>query len=482
MQLRIKNENNGKVSKFAEGEYWVGKGADCDLAIDGPNITDHHARLIVSADEIFLSSTAEAHLIDYLGVSVTHIAFNRSFQVTIDSVTLTGFPTKTSRLNRSVGKKLNAFQAGSQQFSVKDIRILSILAMMVFVFITYLLVRIPSQNRFDYFKHQEILKRGISLSRYLAEINRDAMQSEAFNKIRVTPVSLEEGVRYAYVVNAQGNILAPLESAGSPFEHASILHLDAQKEPVVVEGEKNENIIIYPIAGIAGTIGAAIIGYDIKYADNLPVPTGGLASLVSLLVLIILSGLTAVWIVRLFLGQISRLNDEVNLAIKNDADKINFKIPYTELEHLLTNINRLLAGKVMAEYKDPPVPLPTRTVTDGDDFETRNKDLPMIPGFIRNSDHAWCLLSNNDLQVPDWSQHFARRFATAHAVKGGHLAEVIENTDLVNAISSVIDDPFTTGMPIDEAPELTLSKIQLNDFFTVIVFEESDVNHSSGNV
>lgn len=480
--MKLQLLNKGSTYKFTEGEYLIGKGNDCDLIIEGPATKDAPVRLIVTAKEVLLSSLDQSEAIDYLGVPVANIAFDRDFKVTINDETIFGTVVKEKRLNIKNIKLGNVLQTLTTYTFKNDIRVIASLMIAIFVVLTYLFVRMPSNGRFDDFKTQEVIKRGILLARYLAEVNRGFIIDGAFNKMRVTPISLEEGVRYAYLVNAEGHLLAPIEKADGQFNRELVKELQAREKLTVAEGQSGEKIILYPIASVSGIVGAAIIGYDVGYADNLPVPTGGLISLITLFLLIVLSVLAGLWISRLFLTQIGHFNDEVNVAIKNSARQLTLETPYSEMSNLLVNINRLLAGKSMNELN-----IDSKSISEQKEAELTTEanldshQIP-IPGFIRDMDNAWCLLNIQDYQVSDWNEHFKKRYTKSGAISGDHLVEVLENVKIVNAISSFINDPSLSNVKVDDETPLILSKVIYNEYYSFIIFEEQDGNHSSGSV
>ncbi len=445
MKFCIEINNDTGFHTLAEGEYTLGGTVDCDILVADPGLDGANLQLIIESQKVYLSSSTDSRQLYYLDTPVQHIVFDRDFQVRFGAARISCLFEKGKKLNSLIPRLRSFFHTKWREIQQGDLRRLLVLLFLLFLVASYLLLRIPAQGQFAYFNHQEIVKRGLLLSRYLAEINRDVLKKKEYNLLRVLPVSSEEGVVAAMFTDNRGKVLA---GGISGSEHAvvskKLQKALAVKESTVETGESDRLFIFSPLIEDNQTLGMAVLVYDIEKAHILSVPTGSLLGLVLFGCLVLLGSLIAMWIARLFLNQIDELNDQLNIAIKNGEDRLGgATAPYKEMEQIRAGINRLLTYS-NAALSSQSLSLASEAAIvpgEGEREEIAGKEAPAI---VKEQDKFWLVIDPVSFLITDFSQKFSNTYVKSGARPGQHLVEMIDNPELIKVVSELIDPSSVT--------------------------------------
>ncbi len=473
MKLCIEIDNDTGFHTLKDGEYTLGA-EDCDIPLNDPDLDGAFLQLSVEGERVYLSSSDSSHSLFYLGVPVQHIVFKRHFQVRFGASRISGIFDKQKLLVSRIPQVRSLLAKWKESLEQGDLRKLLVLLFLLSLLGAYLLIQIPAKRQFAYFNHQEIIKRGALLCRYLAEINRDALKNREFDLLRLSPISAEEGVVSALITDRQGRILLGEES-GPGVVPEKLKQALSEKKTVIETDKKSQTVIFYPVIEQQNnnkqTLGMAVVIYDPGKAYILPVPTNTFSGLILFGGFLLLGSLVAIWIAGLFLKQIDELGDQLAIAIKNGEDHLTgSSAPYREMTQLKAAINRLLAYNRLASSSQA-LPASRQEEREEDGVTGRQQ---IVAG---EKDEACFIINPVSFLITDCSEKFRKSYAKTGAEVGQHLVDMVDDMELVRIVSELIDPSTETeSMELDTPRAVRISAKRISKDETFILFEERDAN------
>lgn len=471
MSLELQIIKNGALERnlyLEPGEYIVGRDQASDIVLADKTVSGKHAALSVSDKTVQVRDLGSTNGTLIKGKRIKEKNLKGDFSFDIGAYTLRG-AFKGAAVSAKGG-----FSALPPRFVVYTVLVALIMVAGLFFYV-------PLQDALKDFQKREALKRGILLSRYLSEINEYPMQLKMLDQVRVVPVSEEDGVVYAYVVDGYGKVLAPAQGMGRFLELPHVNDALELAELKTWTGPDGERIIFCPIYHGDKLLGGALLGYDMKRAvEAVGGGSGGKASLLFILMLA-LAFLSGWYILRVFKRPLRQLAEEVGICLKERRDHLQLKGSYKELQALVEAYERLLylvvSRPVDRESKprdpesknpprdpEPPQPRPVPVAEEPvsppasprKEMEPRQVEEPEPPvaaavefGPVAepapvavDETVAHCVIDLERYVLLSANATFMSRFIEGQeSVADMHMIVVFQDPDMINAISNMAEDP-----------------------------------------
>jgi hypothetical protein len=401
-----------KTYELAAGEHSLGRAEDNRIPLVDKAVSGRHAVLLLDEKSALLRDADSRNGVLVAGEKISEKRFTQTFEAQIGPYVLRVAP-RTAVKRKSPGAPLRPL----------------VYALLVALagFIS-LLNALPQQVGFADFRDREVLKRGILLGRYLAEVNTLPLQTRAYDQIRTITVSQEEGVTFAYVIDATGKILAPASDLGKSLDKPPYDQGLRDKTLKVWDGDKGLKIVFYPIKNAELFIGAAVLGYDVGRAAALLDP-GAEKWLLPLVFSLGCGVLAAFLLLRLFFRPLGRLAEELGLCLKQRRDSLNYATRNPEFMPLVDACNRLLL-----QAARPGQPGREASGAPSADPAASAPSAPLAP------DAAWCRLDLETHRVLDHNEAFGRLPGAPEQARGLHLLEVFADPELLQTVSGLLED------------------------------------------
>jgi HAMP domain-containing protein len=277
-------------------------------------------------------------------------------------------------------------------------------------------------------------------------------------------------VAYAYLVDTDGQILAPLEERGDFLDWPAFSSAVAKEAVTVGEGKKGEQILFYPLKVFNQLRAAAVVGFASGTADSSESGTTSAGTFALLFVLMVLGGGLAAVALKIFLKPLQNLEEEVRVALKNNQTELNFKAPYREIEELAQAFSRLLTK--------PSVPSPPsawreeKPVSPTSESGKKTSD---IFQELDGLDTPWCVLDTAESQVARYNDGFRALCDNPKLTGGMHILEVFQQPNMLRAVSSLVDAPDQVRAEIEDTdPPMQIQKRPVPEGTgqIILIFEE----------
>lgn len=467
--LIIRNGLTEDTMKLAGGHYTVGRSGGCDIVLNHSSISKKHAVIRVADDKVTVEDAGSVNGIFDKNEKITKRTYSGGFQLAMGPFTLKG----------SVGGKAVAGVPGdggkaagglSRTLARLDLRLVLFVFFALLVAVAYWGIQKPVTQEAVSFKQEEITKRRILLARYLSEINRYAVENNEPDKLRVEPVNLEEEVAYAYVVNTDGQVLAPLEDRGDFLDWAEFSTAVKNGAITVGKGKGGEQVVFYPLKVFNRLMAAAVVGYASGDADLSQSPGGSTGTYALLFILLALGGVLAALSLKLFLKPLKDLEEEVRVALKNNRTGINFRAPYKEIEELAQAFSRLLAKTPVSAA----APVSPREKAAAPSAATGKKSIGAFEE-LAGLEAAWCVLDTVENQITRFNEGFRTLFDNQKPAEGMHILEVFQEPNMLRAVSNLTDAPEQVCAEIEETdPPMQIRKkpVPEDTGKMILIFEE----------
>jgi hypothetical protein len=428
------------------GTYSVGRSPSSDIVLADAEVSKSHAVLTLDSQGIGIQDRDSANGIFFQGRRIGEHRFSGDFEVCIGPFVLRESPPeKTGKTPaRETGK---GFRDRLRTLSVANIRISLFLLITLVMVLTILIGYRPMSRQVSELQRQEFLRTGILLTRYLAEMNRPFLEEGPIGRVRVSPVNQEDGVLYAYVLDAYGRIIAPHEQQGNFLDWDGLSAAFGNNQLVLADGPSQEKLIFYPIGYQNKVIGAAVTGYAFRQlAGRSRTGLGGTAVML-LVVLFIVSMVLTRFITRSFLKPLTAVNEEVEIAIKENRDRLVFSAPYPELAALVQNLNRLLVrrpdpGRAPRVPESSPAPAAAGFQGKGEPRACGNpaEEPPVGPDTAPALDpgEPWFLVDRDSFTLSGLSPALAALPWARECREGMHLIEAFD-ADFIQAVSRLME-------------------------------------------
>jgi len=463
MSKKIQILKNGQLQDTLElesGTYALGRGADADIVLADSAVSKTHAVLSIEKDGFIVKDNGSSNGIFHQGKKFFEKRFKGDFEIEIKPFTInTGGNT-----GRDEAETSHAATDALRNFSINNIKLSIFLIFTLTMMLTILIGFAPLKKQTAAIQRQEVMKSGILLSRYLAEMNRPFLETGQNSMVRTSPIQLEDGVMYAFVLDLHGRIIAPHEKQGDFFNWSGLSNAFAGAKLKIEDGTQGEKIIFYPVQHQNETIGAAVIGFAYQQAAGGKTSGMGAVVFVLLAILFIIGLAMSFLLTRAFLNPLKSLYEEVEIAIKQSSTSINFKAPYKELEYLKRAFNRLLIrrGSSPSDFPTAAVATPQKPATGtspGKEQASQAQATTKFPGLSPESadqqleaiSAPWCIINRESYTLVRFSDNFTPGLGTPDCKIGMHIIEALE-TDIIPAVSQMIDsespDNQTNGQQI----------------------------------
>ena len=466
----LKNGVPEKTLDLADGTYSLGRSPNADIVLSDNAVSKTHALLTVDQDRISVTDKGSANGIFFQGRKITEKTFDTHFEIDIKPFTIRTTAGDMPESDDAALQKIDAVR----HFSINNIKVSLFLIFAVIMLFSVLIGYFPLKQKTAAIARQEKLKAGILLTRYLAEMNRPFLSDEQHSLVRTSPVQMEDGVVYAFVVDAHGRIIAPREKQGDYVDWAGISKAFADAKLTVEDGKQNEKIIFYPVIQQNQIMGAAILGFAWQQTGTDAASGMGFLAILLIAVLFGIGFIMAYLLARSFLNPMKSLYEAVEIAIKNDAASLAYQAPYAELDNLKRAFDRLLARtSAAASPHDSYSEAAAAPRTSKGNFHPRDIHQPaedngaaaatgpFLSGAASSSSppssassaasgaslkdlkSPWCVIDRENYVLVNCSDNFSPGLGTKDCRPGMHVIEALE-TDIIPAVSQMIDTDDAT--------------------------------------
>jgi type III secretion system (T3SS) inner membrane Yop/YscD-like protein len=487
MSIDIQILKNGRLQKALQlenGTYALGRAADADIVLEDSAVSKNHATLTIEDKSFQITDSGSSNGIFLQGKKFIEQTFKNSFEIEIKPFTIRTPDSAEAEIDKSAGAVVSSIR----HFSINNIKTSILLLFSITMFLTVLIGYIPLKKQTETIVRQEMLKSGILLTRYLAEMNRPFLETGQKTQIRTSPIKLEDGVIYAFVVDAHGRIIAPPEKQGDFLDWPGLSSAFAGKKLKIEDGKQNEKVIFYPVRQQNKTIGAAIIGFAWQQTAGQQTAGMGVLGFFLIAILFVIGILMSHLLAKAFLNPLKTLYEEVEIAIKKGSTALDYQAPYSELNNLKRTFNRLLMRKKssptsFASSAGSPKTLDEKHPTSPREKETLPataafpSSLPASPGSGTTDEQLaeitapWCIIDRENYTLVRHSDNFATNLGTPDCRQGMHIIEALETT-IIPAVSEMIDS--------DDSTKLTVSHANKTYFLRRMTSKDAcaaDINH-----
>ncbi len=220
--------------------------------------------------------------------------------------------------------------------------------------LAFLLLALPLMRTLGNALVEESQLRGRALLDVLAAANEAALGQARLQDVSVSRVLHETGVTAAYVVDAEGALVAPPDDAGGPLRLEGVeVDFTRLSRPLELEAADGDYVVAKPIDYRGRPVGVAVLRYRL--------PRGGSAwtSLVLVLGSLLMAlGVGAAVLVarRITLSPLKELSEDVLALRDGQASMVSEERPYGELTELARNLNDVLQSRTEASGESPEAP------------------------------------------------------------------------------------------------------------------------------
>jgi hypothetical protein len=464
----LKNGALAQTRTLEDGSYTLGRSPSADIVLPDNAVSKTHALLTIDQDRISVTDKGSANGLFFQGRKIAEKTFDSHFEIDIKPFTLRTTAEDMPESDEAAVQKISAIR----YFSINNIKVSLFLIFAVIMLLTVLIGYFPLKQKTASIARQEKLKSGILLTRYLAEMNRPFLAEEQHTQVRTSPVRMEDGVIYAFVVDARGRIIAPREKQGDYVDWTGLSGAFADAKLKVEDGKQGEKIIFYPVIQQDQIAGAAILGFAWQQTGTAAASGMGFLAILLIAILFGIGFIMAHLLARSFLSPMKSLYEAMEIAIKNGATALAYEAPYTELENLKRTFDRLLARKAAASSPEPysqnvsssgnPAaapqlenqisesrkapqpsrdnaaaaetgPFPSIRAEDRADSASKSSD-----GSTKDLKAPWCVIDRENYVLVRCSENFKPGLGTKDCQPGMHVIEALE-TDIIPAVSQLID-------------------------------------------
>ena len=430
--LRVQIKNNGILDRtllLAPGSYVIGR-EQADIVLAHASVSKKHALLTVHPEGATISDCDSMNGVFCDGEKIREKNFGQNFDLEIAPFGIQG----TFEKQQTPGKYQNLLEG----FALVNMKLTLSLALVILIILTFAAVFFPLSSSVKSFQSEEILKRGRMYAKYLADTNKYLLES---GSVTVDSITGEEGILYAFIVDDLGKILAPEEKMGTLLDVPEVVAALREGKEKSAQGNAGEKIFIYPIKGVRVAKGAAVVGFNAERAEKAGISAIKVYANLILLALLAAGIYLGVFLLRLFSMPLQKLDEDVNIAMKERKQHINFTSSEGAINNLVTTFNRLLFMNSGCKEEQP---LAQGTI----DLHDRHQP-SVAPGMgspriimsnLAQLEAPWCIINRDMFAIEQYSQEFVDILCCLKIKPGIHLLEAFDDPQTVKIISSMIDD------------------------------------------
>ena len=370
----------------------------------------------------------------------------------------------------------------SLSWSAKLLFLVSSVALLVYFILAYPLVRtLGSALR------EESLRRGRTLLSLAAAANGNAVGEGRIRDASVDNVLREERVKEAFLLDLEGNVLAPASRADEVL--TTIDGIDAELGDIrtfYLGRRGSDYVMVQPLLHRSRRVGFAVLVYEAATAS-----ASWATAVLFLAFLVLLLGVVSALIFgkRMTLEPLSSFRDDVEAVVKGDADYVPPQQGFAELSELARSVNRLIA-RAFTVSAAPPAPSPApeappapvarparptqRAQTAGSSETSSKRPVTAAVNTSPDPDAARFWVDENFIVVRADDEAAALVGATATGMEGKHLIEAVADQkllevilDAVNALEELLAAETTAALPGGATLQVTASRDQ--DHGTTVV-------------
>ncbi len=330
----LKNGAVLETRSLPPGEYGVGRDEGNAIVLRDPAVSGRHALLTVQDQGCRVRDLDSTNGTFCEGQRITTRDCSGPCELQLGAHLLRLAPAASETAKPSASGK------GGLRALPPALVVYSVLATVVLIM--GLFFYLPLQGAIRNYQQREALERGIILLRYLAEINSYPLARQDLDQVRVLPVSKEDGVVYAYVLDTYGKVLAPAQELGRFLELPGLDQALQRPELQIWVGPDGERVLYLPILQSRTRIGSALLGYNLGHAVAALESVGSGRAMVLFVIMLVLALGGGWYILRVFLRPLRQLSEEAGICLKERRDQLQFAGGYRELKGLVELFNRLL--------------------------------------------------------------------------------------------------------------------------------------------
>ncbi len=412
--------------ELAPGRHLVGRQEGCAVVLADSDVSSVHAQIEVGEREVVVKDMESLNGVFSRGKKIGKVSFSQDVDFEIAGYSFTG--------RFKSGKR----RQGLPAFSLPGIKVLVPAVLLLAVLGTLCAFWRAGVSAVNQATQRESLRRGTLLARSLAEQNICPLRARLTGEVRVTPVSAEEGVRYAFVADQYGKVLAPAQAIGKILDHPKVTEALHQGQTTMYEGSEGEILLASPIKDAEGVLGVAVVSYT---------PLNGMVG-PSMFGPALLGGAVAVglalagsWLLlRAFFGPVESLTEQIGLALKTGNRGLNLRDLDPRLADLGQAVERVL---LLPRAQDepgggrraaPPSGSPPRGLDDQAPVAT---DMEAQPGPCFLMDLA-------DYRILAWNKGF-EPLAASGTQTPVHLLRGLAAPEHLTAVLALLENPEASG-------------------------------------
>jgi hypothetical protein len=295
--------------------------------------------------------------------------------------------------------------------------------------------------------------------------------AKLLDQLRTASVAAEEGVRQAVVTDPYGKVLAPARDMGKILAEPQVGQALKEAGPSIWTGPEGDLLLACPIRDGHALLGLALVAYRPESALAPPDRAGG--ALVGLLAAALLWAAAAWFLLRLALGPVRTMAEDVGVALKSGNHELAFAPASREMADLKHAVERLLvlsptgAAERDGSPRAPAVPSgPAGTVESRPGPASSAPADPASPTGASAAGEAgsgtdggiWCQLDLANYQLTGWSPAFAEHLRSREMVPPVHLLAAMADAAVLAAVAGAVDDPADDAWRPVENRSLTARK------------------------
>lgn len=420
MNLSIEIIREGIVEKMIllkPGEYVLGRKDSCDIVLDDNSISKNHARLSVLEDSVNIRDLGSTNGLYLDNERIEEKSFDSDFELKVGRYLLKGKTGVMDEAGTAPGLKKGL---SIKWAAPNNIKLILFPSLILIALLSFFLINLSIESQVKKTQKNEYIKKGIMLARYLSEINIYFLEHGQHDQIRTTPITLEEGVTFSYVVDSTRKVVAPVSDIGKFVDKPELIKAMNTGEFVIADDRGKRKIIYYPVNGVKSTLGAVILGYSMP---EFYIEKGNI--ILVLLFLIVFCGVLGMFLMKSFLSPIKRLEEEIIIAIK-DGKNLEFQPPYKEIGDLAGAFDRLI--KRASAPAGPATDVPPVEKTD----------LSILEGLTS----PWIIVDTDQFVINRFDPSIDIYIKGTEIKKDQHIVEAFSAyPEVINAISELIDNP-----------------------------------------
>jgi PAS domain-containing protein len=228
----------------------------------------------------------------------------------------------------------------------------------------YLVLALPLVRTLGNALREESLRRGRALLDLLTATNAAAVAEGRAKDLEVDVVLREERVKEAFLLDLQGQVLAPSGRVGEKFTSLEGIQPAIQEIRTFYLGRRGdaEYVLVEPILDRGRRVGVSVLVYAVSTASG----SWAVAVLFLGLLLMLLAVLVSVVLGKRFtLEPLGALRDDIEAVVKGDAPRVPLAQGFPELSEIAKSVNRLIARSPALTAAAPaPVPVSTRAAAE----------------------------------------------------------------------------------------------------------------------